>query len=781
MTTTATRPRADVLDRIGTPRPGPDVPPAEATLLLVRRPSAVVRFAFTPVLLAFGLTAAEIDPVFWGMLAFRVAWLGTGLENSKTAKPRRYPLRFAPVIDSIVLAGLLAGTGGVDSPVAIPMLLVPLTSGLLVGRGQTALTGGYVLLAFLLPSVPELLDDPGRALGMLGRVAAGVAFATGAGIGLAQRRLLLTQHAASIDAARRRLLGASLSAEDEERRRVSGVLSGEALRLLLQAARDVGAGAEDGLRRAQDGVRATVVLLRETVRDLHPAAARHVGLPAALRISMEHRLASDVAVRVDPDAVGSHDELLLTLARAVADTAARFATPGEVSLRVRREPAEVVLGIDLDGSEKLRARLRDHRELVEAEGGTLAVARTPSGRSAITVRLPVAEAGRSPDEAHDDEEADRLARIVLAWLRVAALPVALLAAIEGGEAGTAFLAVLGVAALGGLVQLAVAVSPAWPRNPFWLAALVDMAVAGGLLALSGGADSELRALTLTFPLLLGFIFPPGRLALLTGVLATGYVAGAAGAVLDGEPGALGQALAWLLALAWAAFAGFVLQRSLQRVAERTEELERARRRVLHTGLAAADRERRRLSERLHDEALQTLMVCGQELDEALDGEPGALDRARAELDDGLALLRDTAAELHPPALEHDGLRAALEAVAERGARLGGFAVGVSVAEAASGRHDGFVVALVRELVTNAAKHARADRVDVQVGVDAAGCLSVDVQDDGDGMAPGRAAAAIAAGHIGLAAARERVEAEGGRFSVTSTPGLGTRVSARVPD
>jgi two-component system, NarL family, sensor kinase len=91
------------------------------------------------------------------------------------------------------------------------------------------------------------------------------------------------------------------------------------------------------------------------------------------------------------------------------------------------------------------------------------------------------------------------------------------------------------------------------------------------------------------------------------------------------------------------------------------------------------------------------------------------------------------------------------------------------------------VALVRELVTNVAKHAQARVVTVRVALGAAGReLAVDVADDGRGIPPGRPSAALAAGHIGLASARERVEAEGGRFTVSSAPDAGTRVEIRLP-
>ena len=57
---------------------------------------------------------------------------------------------------------------------------------------------------------------------------------------------------------------------------------------------------------------------------------------------------------------------------------------------------------------------------------------------------------------------------------------------------------------------------------------------------------------------------------------------------------------------------------------------------------------------------------------------------------------------------------------------------------------------------------------------------LEVSDDGRGIPPGRAEAALRLGHIGLASARERVDAVGGCLEVESEPGAGTRVRAAVP-
>jgi signal transduction histidine kinase len=76
------------------------------------------------------------------------------------------------------------------------------------------------------------------------------------------------------------------------------------------------------------------------------------------------------------------------------------------------------------------------------------------------------------------------------------------------------------------------------------------------------------------------------------------------------------------------------------------------------------------------------------------------------------------------------------------------------------------------MLTNAAKHARATVVEVEVeAVDSV--LRLCVRDDGIGGAdPGRGS--------GLVGLKDRVEALGGTFSVHSPPGGGTTVSCELP-
>jgi signal transduction histidine kinase len=207
-------------------------------------------------------------------------------------------------------------------------------------------------------------------------------------------------------------------------------------------------------------------------------------------------------------------------------------------------------------------------------------------------------------------------------------------------------------------------------------------------------------------------------------------------------------------------------------------LSAARGRLVAQALDAEERARRRMSETLHDGALQDLLAAGHDL-YALESQDDAVRDVQARLMAIVRGLREVMSSMHPTVLQYGGLEAALRAVADQHGRSGGFEPRVSVDPAAVGARDELLLSVARELLENAARHASATAVAVEVRRDGDEIV-IDVVDDGAGFGPERPERALAEGGIGLAACRERVEALGGTFAVRATPGAGTRVRATAP-
>jgi signal transduction histidine kinase len=208
-------------------------------------------------------------------------------------------------------------------------------------------------------------------------------------------------------------------------------------------------------------------------------------------------------------------------------------------------------------------------------------------------------------------------------------------------------------------------------------------------------------------------------------------------------------------------------------AESRSELRASRARVV----AAADETRRRIERDLHDGTQQHLVSLALELRAAAAAVPRDLDELAAQLSrtakglaDAADDLREISRGIHPAILSKGGLGPALRTLARRSAvpveldlrtdrRL---AEPVEVA----------AYYVVSEALTNAARHASASMVHIDLEADGSIVL-LSIHDDGVGGAdPGRGS-----GLIGL---RDRIEALGGKIELASPAGGGTSLFARIP-
>jgi signal transduction histidine kinase len=201
-----------------------------------------------------------------------------------------------------------------------------------------------------------------------------------------------------------------------------------------------------------------------------------------------------------------------------------------------------------------------------------------------------------------------------------------------------------------------------------------------------------------------------------------------------------------------------------------------------------EEERRRLARELHDEMGQALTAIKTEAALIIDrcrGSNGPIcDSAKAigvASDCLYGLTHALIHRLRPTVLDDLGLAAALETiVSEWRMRRPGLPCRLTVEGDLHGLPDAVNIAvfrLVQEALTNVLRHASASHVSVTLHRSDDG-LHIQVEDDGRGLDPARAApAGLCFGLLGM---RERVEALGGRLAIESAPGRGLRLDATIP-
>jgi two-component system NarL family sensor kinase len=314
-----------------------------------------------------------------------------------------------------------------------------------------------------------------------------------------------------------------------------------------------------------------------------------------------------------------------------------------------------------------------------------------------------------------------------------------------------------------------------PLAPF---AVADTLLLSLLVLAEGGAETDLRYM-LFVPVLVAVLTGPRLTVGIAALSVVGFVGASLAHPDFGD--AVGFRLLGVHTIDIAARAGLavVVAVLLTRRSERIRELAESRRSLVTQALTAEARARRELSYALHDELVQELLCAQQDLKEARR-RPEYLDRAQAALGGAVERLRHEIFQLHPHLLETAGLEAALAAVGAQQARHDGEPPAISVAPDAAGVDDELLFSLGRELLTNAARHAGADRIELSVARVGDGIV-LRCRDDGRGMDPERRAAALGDGHLGLAACTERVEALGGSLEIVTASGRGTEVRATIPD
>ena len=196
-----------------------------------------------------------------------------------------------------------------------------------------------------------------------------------------------------------------------------------------------------------------------------------------------------------------------------------------------------------------------------------------------------------------------------------------------------------------------------------------------------------------------------------------------------------------------------------------------------------EEERGHLARELHDE-LGALLTAAKldvaRLKSKIDATaPDIAERLKhltETLNSGIALKRRIIEDLRPSSLSNLGLTAAIEILTREYAERAGIEVETSLeAVKLPDAAQLTVYRMVQEALTNIGKYAKAHKVLVSVHSYPTH-VTVQVRDDGVGFDP----TAVRPTSHGLAGMRHRVEAAGGRLSLTSSPGDGTLLSAVLP-
>jgi PAS domain S-box-containing protein len=226
--------------------------------------------------------------------------------------------------------------------------------------------------------------------------------------------------------------------------------------------------------------------------------------------------------------------------------------------------------------------------------------------------------------------------------------------------------------------------------------------------------------------------------------------------------------------------------SLRHVSNELRDSELARDELSRRMVSAQEADRTRIARELHDDIGQSLAIlkirmlrAGQPVSSDPNRTHAGLKELAEELDVIAQKVSRLSHGLHSSELEYLGLAAAVKSHCRECSEQMRIPIQCHCDNADKKLNSVVALAFLRvvqEAIHNAMKHSRAKSIMVRL-IFAHGDLSLEISDDGIGF--DTEAARLAEG-LGLISMRERIHLIGGAFIVTSSPGNGTRIMARVP-
>jgi signal transduction histidine kinase len=217
-----------------------------------------------------------------------------------------------------------------------------------------------------------------------------------------------------------------------------------------------------------------------------------------------------------------------------------------------------------------------------------------------------------------------------------------------------------------------------------------------------------------------------------------------------------------------------------------EERLAALRQKLTQVTATQEDERQRIAQELHDgvgPAMASLNMRLRTVGKLLERDHHPVteeiqelaELAHANIQDVRRLIHD----LRPTALDSLGLAPALREYVARYREEQGLEVALALPQdddRLPALLETALFRIIQEALNNVARHAQAQRVEVEMSCDQQN-VTLHIADDGKGF---DLRAPRSGMHLGLWSMRERVEQLGGEFHLQSAPGMGTVVKASVP-
>jgi PAS domain S-box-containing protein len=224
---------------------------------------------------------------------------------------------------------------------------------------------------------------------------------------------------------------------------------------------------------------------------------------------------------------------------------------------------------------------------------------------------------------------------------------------------------------------------------------------------------------------------------------------------------------------------------LQEAAQNLHDAEVARDDLSRRMMNAQEADRTRIARELHDDIGQSLAVLKIQMLRAgkpVSGHPemthASLKELAVKLDKVINKVNSISHGLHSSALDLLGLAVAVKSHCRECSEQLGIPVHCSCDEPQEKLDSMIALAFLRvlqEAMHNAMKHSHATSITVRL-TSSGGYVGLEICDDGVGFDVD--VASLAAG-LGLISMRERIHLVGGEFEIWSSPGRGTRITARA--